>query len=277
MARPSITGTALMNTMNRLKPAIALLLLLVLHAGHTAAQTTLGFVVLHGKGGRPEGLTAPLDASLQQQGMLVISPEMPWSGKRKYDSDVAAAEAQITEAVQSLRQRGAAKVFLAGHSQGAVFGLHYASRHPLDGLILIVPGGNVATNFYRQKVGSSVSQARSLVAARKGGEAGEFDEFEGDKGIWKVRTTAASYLSWFDPEGAMNQTKSSRALPKTLPVLHVAPTSDYPALLRAKQEMYGALATPLKRLYEPPSDHRNAPRDAAAEIARWATEVAGKP
>lgn len=263
-----------MTAANHLKSAVALLLGLALLAGQAAAQYTIGFVLLHGKGGRPEGLTAPLDASLQQQGMLVISPEMPWSGKRKYDSDVAAAEAQVTEAVRSLRQRRATKVFLAGHSQGAVFGLHYASKHPLDGLVLIAPGGNVATNFYRQKVSPSVSKARSLMTAGKGGEPGEFEEFEGDKCFWTVRTTAAAYLSWFDPEGAMNQTKSSRALPKTLPVLHVAPTSDYPALLRAKGDMFDALATPLKRLYEPQSDHRNVPRDAAAEVARWAAEIA---
>ncbi len=265
-----------MNATNRLKPGIALLLWLVLHAGQAVAQSAIGFVVLHGKGGRPEGLTAPLDASLQQQGMLVISPEMPWSGKRKYDTDVASAEAQVGEAIRNLRQRGAVKVFLAGHSQGAVFGLHYATKHPLDGLVLIAPGGNVATNFYRQKVSPSVSKARSLVAEGKSNEPGEFEEFEGDKGFWTVRTTAAAYLSWFDPEGAMNQSKSSRALPKTLPVLHVAPTSDYPALLRAKQDMHDDLATPLKRLYEPSSNHRNAPRDAAAEVARWAVEVAGK-
>jgi hypothetical protein len=62
-----------------------------------------------------------------------------------------------------------------------------------------------------------------------------------------------------------------------LPVLHVAPTSDYPALLRAKQGMFNALPDhPLKRLYEPNSDHRNAPRDSVDEIARWIGEVAGK-
>lgn len=265
-----------MPAMNRLTTAFALLFLLVLHAGEAAAQAAIGYVVLHGKGGRPDGLTAPLATSLRQDGAQVISPEMPWSGDRKYNADVAAAEAQISDAIKDLRQRGATKIFLAGHSQGAVFALYYAGRHPLDGLVIIAPGGSVATQFYRQQVGSSVSRARDLVAAGKGAEPGEFDEYEGGKGFWKVRTTAATYLSWFDPNGAMNQMKSSAALPKTLPVLHVAPTSDYPALLRAKQEMFDALSTPLKRLYEPSSDHRNAPRDAAAEIARWATETAGK-
>lgn len=257
----------------------ALLLLALMPPLAVQAQPTapaIGVVVMHGKGGRPDGLTAPLDVSLRQKGWLVVSPEMPWSGNRKYDADVTAAEAQVSEVIAALRQRGAAKVMLAGHSQGAVFALHYASKYPLDGLILIAPGGNVATSFYQQQISSSVAQSRSMVAAGKGGEPSEFDEFEGGKGHWKIRTTAAAYLSWFDPGGAMNQMKSSAALPKTLPVLHVAPTSDYPALLRGKQEMFDALSTPLKRLYEPGSDHRNAPRDAAGEIAKWITEVAAK-
>ncbi len=258
------------------------ILLLVLNACFALPQAAAqpagvtGFVILHGKGGRPDGLTAPLAASLQQGGAQVVSPEMPWSDGRKYDSDVAAAEQQVTAALKDLRSKGAKTLILAGHSQGAVFALHYAAKHPLDGLVIIAPGGSVATQFYQQQVGSSVSRARDLVAAGKGNEPGEFEEYEGGKGFWKVRTTAATYLSWFDPGGAMNQMKSSAALPKTLPVLHVAPTSDYPALLRAKQEMFGALSTPQKRLYEPSSDHRNAPRDAAAEIARWAAEVAAR-
>lgn len=263
--------------MPRLFSLIAILVVTLLSTAAAAQSTALpGVIVLHGKGGRPEGLTAPLDAALQQRGWSVASLDMPWSGSRKYNAGVAAAETQVSEAVATLRQRGAAKIFLAGHSQGAVFALYYASKHALDGLVIIAPGGNVATAFYQQQIGSSVSRARQLVAAGKGDEAGEFDEFEGGKGHWKISTTAAIYLSWFDPDGAMNQLKSSAALPKTLPVLHVAPTWDYPALLRSKQEMFDAIASPLKKLYEPASDHRNVPRDAAAEIARWIGETAAR-
>ena len=199
---------------------------------------------------------------------------MPWSGQRNYDKDVAAAEQEVSAALDKLRGRSTQKVFVAGHSQGAVFVLHYASRHPLDGLIIIAPGGNVSTSFYQQQVGSSVGHARSLVASGKGDERGEF---EGARGAWTVRTTAAVYLAWFDPDGAMNQGKSSRALPKSLPVLHVAPTSDYPALMRSKQEMFNALpAHPLTRLYEPSSDHLGAPRASIDEILRWTAEVAAR-
>lgn len=263
--------------MTRLLSLLALITATLLPAAAIAQTAALpGVVVLHGKGGRPEGLTAPLDAALQRRGWPVISLDMPWSGSRKYNAGIAAAESQVSEAISSLRKRGATKIFLAGHSQGAVFALYYASRNPLDGLILVAPGGNVATAFYQQQIGSSVSRARQLVVAGKGEETGEFDEFEGGKGHWKVQTTAASYLSWFNPDGAMNQLKSSAALPKTLPVLHVAPTSDYPSLLRSKQEMFDAIASPLKTLHEPASDHRNVPRDAAGEIGRWIGETAGK-
>lgn len=245
-------------------------------AAQTPEKTGIGIVVMHGKGGSPDRLVNTLATGLEQKSYRVASLEMPWSGKRHYDKDVSAAEQEVTAALAELRSKGAKKLFVAGHSQGAVFALHYASKHPLDGLIIIAPGGNVATAFYRQQVGASVSRARSLIASGKGNEQGEFDEFEGGK-AWTVRTTAATYFSWFDPDGAMNQEKSSRALPKLLPVLHVAPMSDYPALLRAKQEMFGALPNhPLTRLYEPNADHRSAPHAAIDEIARWTAEVAAR-
>ncbi len=235
----------------------------------------IGIVVMHGKGGSPDRLVRALADGLESKGLLVASLEMPWAGRRNYDRDVAGAEQEVSAALQALRGKGAQKLFVAGHSQGAVFGLHYASKHPLDGLVIIAPGGNVATRFYRGKVAASVARARDLVASGRGGERGAFDEFEGGRGNWSVDTTAAIYLSWFDPDGAMNQEKSSRALPQALPVLHVAPTSDYPALLRAKQAMFDALPDhPLKKLYAPDADHRSAPAAAVDEIVRWTAEVA---
>ncbi len=253
-----------------------LLLALTLFVGMPALAQT-GVVIMHGKGGSPDRLVGGLASGLAGKGILVANLEMPWSGKRHYDKDVAAAEQEVTAALAELRSKGAKKLFVAGHSQGAVFALHYASKHPLDGLIIIAPGGNVATNFYQQQVGASVARARSLVASGKGDERGEFDEYEGGKGNWTVNTTAAIYLAWFDPDGAMNQEKSSRALPQSLPVLHVAPTSDYPALLRVKQAMFAALPkNPLTRLYEPDADHRGAPRASIDEILRWTAEVAAR-
>ena len=267
--------------MNPLKCVLAfaaVALTTALFATPVSAQQapTIGIVVMHGKGGGPGGLVKPLADGLEARGFRVANLQMPWSRDRKYDVDVAAAVSEVNAAVSDLRSKGAVKVFVAGHSQGAVFALHYATREKIDGLIIIAPGGDVASSFFRQQVGRSVSRAKDQIAAGKGGETGDYDESEGGKN-WTVRTTSAIYFSWFDPDGAMNQLKSSAALPKTLPVLHVAPTSDYPALLRTKQEMFSALPDhPLKRLHEPNSDHRNAPRDALDGITAWIGEIAGK-
>jgi pimeloyl-ACP methyl ester carboxylesterase len=262
--------------------ALAVTLLVVpLFATGTLARAqsaaNIGVVIMHGKGGSPTGLVDSLAEGLERRGYRVANLEMPWSGKREYDASVAAAEQEVSAAIDRLRGEGAARVFVAGHSQGGVFALHYAARHPLDGLIIIAPGGNVGTRFYQDKVGASVDRARGLVASGKGDERGEFADFEGAKGISTVHSTAAIYLTWFDPDGAMNQMNSTRALPASLPVLHVAPTGDYPALTRAKQTMFKALpANPLTRLYEPNADHRGAPAASLEEVARWTAEVAAR-
>ena len=264
-------------TANR-KLATSLLLISILATGLPArAQSAapMGIVVMHGKGGGPNGLVKNLADGLENRGYHVANLEMPWSRRREYDTDVTSAEREVDEALAKLRSAGAVKLFVAGHSQGAVFALHYASKHPLDGLIIIAPGGNVGTRFYQRQVGASVSRARDLVAAGKGDERGEFDEYEGRAGTTTVHTTAAIYLTWFDPDGAMNQWKSSAALPASLPVLDVAPTSDYPALLRAKREMFNALpSNPLTKLYEPEATHRSAPTASLDEIVRWTAEIA---
>lgn len=237
----------------------------------------VGVVVMHGKGGNPNRHVIDLANGLERRGYLVANLEMPWSGRRDYNADVAAAEVEVTAALNELRGRGAKKVFVAGHSQGGVFALYYASKNPVDGVIPVAPGGNVANATYAQHVGSAVAQARRMVAEGKGAERGAFLDYEGSRGTSTVHTTAAIYLSWFDPEGAMNQEKSSRAMPPGLPVLFIAPRNDYPGLQRVKEAMYGALpANPLTRLYEPGSDHLSAPRASVDEILRWTGEVVAR-
>lgn len=244
------------------------------------AQTTaptIGIVVMHGKGGRPDRHVNVLAEALERKGWLVANLEMPWSGRRDYDVDVATAEKEVTAALDAMRAKGAKKLFVAGHSQGGVFALHYASRNPLDGVIPIAPGGSVDAPVYAQNIGSAVSLARRMVAEGKGGERGTFKDYEGSKGTSDVHTTAAVYLTWFDPDGAMNQGKSSRAVPATVPVLYIAPGSDYPGLIRIKGAMFSMLpGNPLTRMADINSDHLNAPRNSIDEITRWVGEVAVK-
>jgi pimeloyl-ACP methyl ester carboxylesterase len=241
-----------------------------------APSPAIGMVIMHGKGGSPARLVSGLASALEQKSYLVANLEMPWSANREYDVGVDIAEKEVDAALGSLRAKGANKVFVAGHSQGALFAIYYGGKHPVDGVIAIAPGGNVANNIFRGELGSYVEQARKLVADGKGNEKTRFGDYEGSKGPYTVTATPAAYLSWFDPEGAMNQVKSSRAMNPRVPVLFIAPTNDYPGLVKIKQQMFGALPrNPLTRMYEPDSSHRDAPFASRDEIVRWTAEVAG--
>ena len=259
-----------------MKYFVALAFAVALFAQNSGAQSpAIGVVVMHGKGGSPTKWVAPLASGLEQKGYLVANLEMPWSGRRHYDVDVATADKEVDAALDALRARGAQKVFVVGHSQGGVFVLHYGATHPVDGIVAIAPGGNVASPVYAKEVGGSVERARKLVAEGKGGEKESFEDFEGSRGNFRVTATAAAYLSWFDPAGAMNQVKSSISIDPKVPVLFIAPTRDYPALQRVKGMMFGALpGNPRTRMYEPSASHLEAPAASVEEIARWTAEVA---
>ncbi|HJV92523.1 MAG TPA: alpha/beta hydrolase [Azonexus sp.] len=240
-----------------------------------ANPVRMGIVLMHGKGGAPTRLVADLAAALESRGWLVANLEMPWSGRRDYDVDVEAAEREVEAALNSLRQQGAQKLFVAGHSQGGIFALYFGGRHVLDGVIAIAPGGDVGNQLFREKLGDSVAAARQLVADGKGDEKARLADYEGAKGTYPVITTPAIYLTWFDPAGAMNQTLAVQHMKPQIPVLFVAPRNDYPGLLKVKQQMFGALpANPHTQLYEPDASHVGAPSASIQAIVDWATEVA---
>ena len=241
-----------------------------------AAQSPgIGIVVMHGKGGAPTKHVAELAASLEDKGYLVANLDMPWSGQRDYDADVAAAERQVAAALATLRTKGATKLFVAGHSQGGLFALYFGGKHPVDGIVAIAPGASVGSPIFREKLGAAVAQARKLVGEGKGDEKARFLDFESSRGTYPVVATAANYLAWFDPDGAMNQVLAMKNMNPQVPVLYIAPTGDYPGLQKIKQSMFAALPRhPLTRLYEPDASHLGAPSASVDEILRWTREAA---
>jgi pimeloyl-ACP methyl ester carboxylesterase len=238
----------------------------------------IGIVIMHGKGGSPSGLVAELATALESKGYAVANVEMPWSGKRNYDVSVSRAVEEAEAAVAGVRGKGAKKVFVAGHSQGGAFVVHLAGKLAVDGFVVIAPGGNVDHFFFRGKVSDSVARARRLIAEGKGSEPATLDDFEGHKGSYQVVAAPAVYLTWFDPEGAMNMDKAARGANPAIPILWIVPRGEAPGLRKTNIPMFRSLpANPLTKLYEPDSDHRGAPSASAEEIARWTKEVASAP
>lgn len=256
---------------------LRLLFLLFLAVAPVAAgQSDIGIVVMHGKGGSPMGKhIVDFVQKLESHGFRVANIEMPWSRNRSYDVPVSRAEEEVTAAVAGLRGKGASKVFIAGHSQGGGFLMHYAGRHGSDGIILIAPGGDVAARVFSQQVAQPLALARKLVADGKGAEPAQLSDFEGSRGVFPVVSPPSAYVTWFDPDGAMNIPRSAKAVDPKTPVLFVMPTDDYPILLKTNPWIYSNLPrNPLTRAYRPSSDHLWAPSASVDEIVRWTKEVA---
>ncbi len=250
-------------------------ILLPLRAIAETSHIKIGIVLMHGKGGSPTKHVSDLASALEEQGFLVANLEMPWSGQRDYDVNVSAAEKEVESALSSLRDKGAQRLFVAGHSQGGLFAFYFGSKHVVDGVVAIAPGGNVGSPIFREKLAESVALARKLIAEGKSNEKIRLSDYEGAKGVYPIVTTPSSYLSWFDPEGAMNQMTAVTNLNPAVPALYIVPTNDYPGLIKAKQQVIDALPkNPRTKLYEPSSNHINAPSASIKEIAEWTTAVA---
>ena len=243
--------------------------------GESAASTTIGVAIMHGKGGLPTRHVAELETFLAERHFFVANLEMPWSGRRDYDVDVAAAEAELSAALETLRAKGAKKLFVAGHSQGGMFALYFAGRNSVDGAIAIAPGGYADRPLTRQKLAESVETARQLVVAGKTSEKARLLDFEGAKGTYPIIVKPDIYLTWFDPDGAMTIATAIKKMSAQTPVLFVVPTNDHPGLLKAKQSLFDTLPKhPRTRLYEPNADHLGAPSASREEITRWIQEIA---
>lgn len=255
---------------------IALLVVTPVASVAQVQETPVGIVIMHGKGGSPNRFVIELANGLKEKGLLVANLEMPWSRARDYDVEVDSADKQVTEAIASLRQQGARKIFVSGHSQGGVYAMSYASRQAVDGVIPIAPGGFVNSLIFQQKLGDSLAEARRLVAEGKGAEKARLMDFEGAKGSYPVVSPPGAYVTWFDPNGAMSSAVIRQVRAST-PTLLIVPTRDYPALLKSSQSVFDGLpAHPLKRFFQPDADHLGAPVASIEEIATWTRAVAAQ-
>lgn len=250
------------------------LLLLAAPLAALAQADRIGIVLMHGKHGSPGGLIAGLAESLVKQGYLVASLDMPWSNRRTYDVPVSRAEEEVQAALADLRGKGARKVFLAGHSLGGAFAAHLAGKVAVDGTIAIAPGGDVSNRVYRIHVHESLSRARRLVEEGQGATPVDLVDYEGGA-PYTIPAVPAAYVTWFDPDGALNLRRAARAASPESPFLWIVPKHDYPGLLKTTLPLYHSLPRhPLTRLYEPDADHRGAPTASIEEIVRWTKEVA---
>lgn len=238
-------------------------------ATSAAGESYVGIVLIHGKGGNPSGHIAPLVRALSSQGFRVSAPSMPWSKQRAYDADYSSALAEIEAAANSLREKGAKKIIVGGHSLGANAAIAYAaSGRDVDGVIAIAPGHVPDSAMWRDAFGPSVEKARQMIAEGKGDTADTFADLNQGKST-SIQTTAKIYLSYFDPEGLGSMPSSVAKFSRPIPFLWVIGTKDR---LMQQGEAYAFARAPKhsnSKYLVVEADHLSTPTDASAQIVEW--------
>ncbi len=232
------------------------------------AENKLGVVLLHGKMAGPSVFQG-LAGTLEQDGILVACPEMPWSRSRYLDAPFKAALEEIAAAVQSLKQKGASRIVIGGHSLGAVAALAYAAiRDEVAGLILLAPGHYPDSPAFQHNLGNSLATAQEMVKAGRGGESREFLDTNMGR-VFNISTKAQIYVSFFSPESPISPGQDAARLSPKIPVLCILGDKDPLSPKTRKHVLLRLPANPLSRVATVPGGHMDVPSEAKSEVVRW--------
>lgn len=231
----------------------------------------IGVVLMHGKGGtaRPRSPVGILKSALEDAGILVTAPDMPWHRERIFDKSFEESMKEIDEAVAWLRDEGATKIVVGGHSIGANAALGYgARREGLAGILAIAPGHIPETDGWAKYFAEDVARAKKMVAEGNGDDDADFSDIDqGRKSTLNLK--AAIYLSWFDPEGPAVMPKNAAALKPGTALYWIVGDRDIIAA-RGKDYVFAkAPAHPKSEYVVIGGGHKATPKKGKKEIIKW--------
>lgn len=238
------------------------------------AQEKIGVLMLHGKnpGGPSDPNFGQLKSRLDAEGMITLMPDMPWSARRYIDGDWDKAMAEIGNHVKALRDKGATRIVIAGHSMGCPAAMSYAARHGgVDALALLAPGHvplfyNISPNL--KVVRDSVDEARRMVAAGDTTTRRDFNDINQGR-AQQVRTTAPAFLSYFAAESDAEMSVTAPRIPAQIPALWVI-GSDDPLRGQGRGYVFDKLpANPKSQYLEITANHLTTPVVARDAVTAW--------
>lgn len=249
--------------------ALSALLLFTCLPAFAAGQ--IGIVLLHGKTGMPGQMNA-LASALQAAGYKIAAPELCWSKKRIFDKSLSDCLLEVDAAVERLRAAGAARIVVAGVSQGAMAAFDYgATRDGLAGVVGMAPAADPVNLAKFPGLAQGIDQAKSLIAGGQGDAPAEIpDIVTGGKTV-PVKTTANIYMSFHAPDSPIATIPNLTAdlMPRQkAPVLWVAGSRD-PSQAQGPAAYAALPANPLNHYATVDADHGGTPDASGDAIIAW--------
>lgn len=236
-----------------------------------SAADRIGVVLMHGKwgGAAPQSPLGRLAVELEGAGFLVAVPEMPWSRSRYLAKDYEESMAEIDLSVARLKEAGATRIVVGGHSMGANAALGYGARRPgLAGIMALAPGHIPESPPFQASIGHDYRRAKAMVDGGRGDEEAEFaDNNQGERKA--IRAMARVYLSWFDPDGPASMPRNTANLKQGAPLLWLVGDGDSMAKRGRAYAFDKAPSHPNNAYVEISANHGNTPVRGARQIIDW--------
>lgn len=234
----------------------------------------VGVLMMHGKNpGNPDDPSLrPLKAAMDRLGWETLVPDMPWSRRRYLEGNWDLVMREVAAHVKTLKDKGAQKVVLLGHSMGVPAAMSHAARGgAADALVLLAPG-HIPRGYHTfpplKAVRESIDDAKARLEAGKGDETARFQDINQGR-QQTVIATARNYLSYFDPQSDADMGVTAPRVPPGIPVLTVIGEKD--PLFRIVRQYYvdKLPAHPLTKLLEVSGGHLDTPTVASEQIIAW--------
>lgn len=248
-----------------------LLFFVIVFSAPLQAQDKLGIVLMHGKMGSASDNSpiGQLADYLRAENMIVLAPDMPWSGDRGLDKTYEDSMLEIDELVEKLKTQGATKVVVGGHSMGANAAIGYGSRREgLTGILAIAPGHIPEVMGYQRRIDHDYRRAQTMVDAGKGKEEDDFkDRNQGSNS--EIEVTAEIYLSWFDPEGPAVMPENIFSLKPNTPVMWIVGEGDRMNKRGSEYAFENAPEHPKNAYVVVDGGHKDTPENGQEQISNW--------
>ena len=262
---------------------ICILLGLVCVVSKASASDEIGVVLLHG-GKKATRWVAPLVKQLKKSKIQVVNPEMTWSENRRWDVSLSETMTEIDNAVTSLKNNGATKIFVGGHSIGASVAVAYAvSNKDVAGVILIAPAHTNEMEGFQEQLAGNVAYAKQMVKDGKGNEVLSYpgkpcnDVAKANPKVkqmnWAVSTSSEIYLSHFDPDAKDAMPENLQKINSNTAVLWIAGKEDSWTRTNGEQIFKAAPQNPYNKYIVVKGGHLQTPEKGKKEIASWLMET----
>jgi len=211
-----------------------------------------------------------VDFTLHKGGVLVESPHCAWSKLRKYDLAVDEALKQcVLPRIERLKRRGAKKIVVLGKSLGANMAIRAGVIFDgLSGIIAMAPGHIPGDEYFINKLGGSVSEAKSAVSDGKGDVPIELLDL--NQGIIKkLKIKPAVYLSFNSPNGKAVMINNAAKM-KGYPFLMIIGSSDKLSERGIAPKIYAkAPKNPKSKYIEVQGGHGDVGENGSEKIIEW--------